>query len=154
LMPPDNVLSNSADMNLTSADPNWNNNHATVDIAVIGAPPSPQPTAGPTLSPTPTHVPTATPTPTVQAVTQTPSATIPHGSSSVTPTPTSSIAAADTNCDGHFDLMDVLSVLNQSSGVSAAGVCVGGDANHDGSVTPLDGLLLLKYWAGLIDYLP
>src|SRR4029078_13582311 len=114
--------SNSANMTLRSSDPNQQNNRATADIAVMesGGPPphTPAPTqpggATPTATPTPT--PHATTTPTVNGTTSTPVVTVPH--STPTPSPTGGFnPKSAANCDGHFDVMDVLAILTDAGGV-------------------------------------
>jgi hypothetical protein len=61
----------------------------------------------------------------------------------------------DTNCDGRIDGADVTNVLGDEGGIGTPPACItNGDVGSDGHVTAMDGLLILKFWAGLINTFP
>lgn len=104
--------------------------------------PSPTPTYSPT--PTSTHLPTPTPTPMISATAS------PTASPVIGPT-----TPGNVNCDNRIDGADVSMVLSNVAGLSAASDCLSnGDVDGNQSIDAFDALLILKYWAGLINSFP
>lgn len=110
---------------------------------------TPSPTPSKTPSPTPSVNFTHTPTPS-QAIT--PTATASPSSPTSTPVP-STTAGPETlgnaNCDNRIDGADIIAILRGSPACGA-----NADVDDDGHITTLDVLLIMKYWAGLLQSFP
>jgi hypothetical protein len=129
----------------------------------VGQTPSPTPNSSDTETPTATGGTSATPTPTgAPSSSETPTPTpvptaSPGGSATPTPTPVSSLVMGDANCDGHVDVDDVVTLLEEAEGLAES--CAGAatvhvaidDVNCDGDTNAMDALDLLRNLASVPD---